>query len=217
MNRAAIFDMDRTLVRKNTANLFVWWRLRRGKGSIREAVRVATWLTQYSLGVMDAAKVSEQALTALAGLEETSFADECRVWYAEVVRSHITARARSAVDAAKKEGRVLAILSAATPYAVVPLAEELGIEHALCTKLEIAEGRFTGRCVEPLCYGRGKVSIAEEWAAREQVDLGRSAFYTDSVSDLPMLERVGEPQVINPDPRLRFAARSRGWPIDYWR
>lgn len=217
MNRAAIFDMDRTLVRKNTANLFVWWRLRRGKGSVREAVRVTGWLAQYTLGVMDVAAVSRRALTSLTGLEETAFADECRVWYAESVREHITDHARRAVDRAKSDGRVLAILSAATPYAVVPLAEELGIDHVLCTKLEIAEGRFTGRCLEPLCYGHGKVSIAEEWAARESVDLARSAFYTDSVSDLPMLERVGEPIVINPDPRLRLAARSRGWPIDYWR
>jgi HAD superfamily hydrolase (TIGR01490 family) len=217
MNRAAIFDMDRTLVRKNTANLFVWWRLRNGKGSVKEAVRVVGWLAQYTFGVMDVAKVSEQALTSLTGLDETEFADECRLWYAESVRAHITDRARRAVEAAKAEGRVVAILSAATPYAVLPLAEELGIDHVLCTKLEIAEGRFTGRCLKPLCYGEGKVHIAEEWAARERIDLTRSAFYSDSVSDMPMLERVGEPQVINPDPRLRFAARSRGWPIDYWR
>jgi HAD superfamily hydrolase (TIGR01490 family) len=180
-------------------------------------MRVAAWLTQYTLGVMDAAKVSERALTSLTGVEEERFKAECRLWYDEVVRAHITERARRAVEGARAEGRVVAILSAATPYAVMPLAEELGIDHVLCTHLEIEDGRFTGRCVPPLCYGRGKVDIAEAWAAREEVDLAASAFYSDSVSDLPMLERVGEPQVINPDPRLRLTARSRGWPIDYWR
>jgi phosphoserine phosphatase len=69
----------------------------------------------------------------------------------------------------------------------------------------------------PLCFGAGKVVHASAWARDHGVDLSASAFYTDSVSDLPMLERVGEPRVINPDLRLRRVARRRGWPIESWR
>ena len=78
-------------------------------------------------------------------------------------------------------------------------------------------GRFTGEIVAPFCFGQGKVEAAEVWAREHDVNLAESAFYTDSISDLPMLERVGTAHVVNPDPRLRWTARRRRWPISYWR
>ena len=86
----------------------------------------------------------------------------------------------------------------------------------LCSHLEVEEGRFTGRC-SLLCYGPEKVRVAQEWASEEGVDLARSSFYSDSVSDLPMLERVGDPRVVNPDPRLRVRAALNRWPVEHWR
>lgn len=79
-----------------------------------------------------------------------------------------------------------------------------------------AEGRLTGRVDRPICYGPGKVEHARRWAADHGIDLGASWFYSDSRSDLPMLEAVGSPEVVNPDPRLGFVARRRGWPIHRW-
>ncbi len=108
------------------------------------------------------------------------------------------------------------MLTASTRYAADPLALELDIEHVLATTLEVAHGKFTGECAT-LCYGAGKVDVARQWAAQNEVDLSQSAFYTDSVSDAPMLEVVGEPRVVNPDLRLGRLARQRGWPIDHWR
>jgi phosphoserine phosphatase len=70
--------------------------------------------------------------------------------------------------------------------------------------------------LEPLCFGAGKVVAAEAWAARHGVDLADTTFYTDSYTDLPMLERVGRPVAVNPDPRLARTARRRGWPILRW-
>ena len=97
-----------------------------------------------------------------------------------------------------------------------PLAATLGLDAVLCSRLEVEAGRFTGRIVEPLCFGRGKVSWAERWAASLGVDLAASAFYTDSFNDLPMLERVGHPVAVNPDLRLARHARRRGWRISLW-
>jgi phosphoserine phosphatase len=65
-----------------------------------------------------------------------------------------------------------------------------------------------------VCYGQGKVVWAERFAAEHDVDLAASYFYTDSISDLPLLERVGHPVVVNPDLRLRRLARKRGWPLE---
>ena len=84
------------------------------------------------------------------------------------------------------------------------------------TRLVVEGGRFTGEVVSPLAFGHGKVTLAEAWAREHGVDLAQSVFYSDSISDLPMLERVGRARVINPDPRLRWTARRRRWPIEHW-
>jgi phosphoserine phosphatase len=80
--------------------------------------------------------------------------------------------------------------------------------------LEREDGRLTGRVTPPVCYGQGKVVWAERFAAEHDVDLDAGYFYTDSISDLPLLERVGHPVAVNPDPRLRRLADKRGWPIE---
>jgi HAD superfamily hydrolase (TIGR01490 family) len=213
---AALFDMDRTLVRVNTGNLYIRWRLRRGDTSVREAARMAGWMLQYSAGILDPSVVGERALSMLQGIDESRFQRECRHWYEHMVRPHVSDEARREVQRRRTEGAFVAILSASTPYAIEPLAEELGIDHVLCSELEVSEGQFTGVCRQ-LCYGSGKVTVAEQWARQHGVDLDRSTFYSDSVSDLPMLERVGKPRVVNPDPRLWWHARRRRWPVYRWR
>lgn len=214
--RAAIFDMDRTLVTVNTGDLYVRWRYRRQEASLRDVARFARWMVRYKVGLLDAPSLSRRALSPLRGLDEAKFRQELAGWYAAEVRRHISSSARREVEARRREGRVLAVLSASTNYAAEALAADLGIEHVLCTRLEVQGGRFTGRATQ-LCYGAAKVPIAETWARQHGVDLDRSAFYTDSVSDLEMLERVGEARVVNPDPRLRLKAALRGWPVERWR
>lgn len=215
-SRAAIFDMDRTLVTVNTGDLYVRWRYRRREASLRDVARFARWMMRYKVGLLDAASLSRRALAPLRGLDEARFRSELAGWYLAEVQQHISRAARREVEARRREGRVLAVLSASTSYAAEALAADLGIEHVLCTRLEVEDGRFTGRATQ-LCYGDAKVPIAEAWAREHGVDLDRSAFYTDSVSDLEMLERVGEARVVNPDPRLRLKAALRGWPVERWR
>lgn len=214
--KAAFFDVDKTLVRVNTGRLYMRWRRRRGEAGLRDLARFARWLAWYSLGVLKAEDVTRKALESLAGLEEAAFEAQMRDWYRDWVRPEIAEAGRREVTRRRSEGLTPVILTASTAYAVGPLAEELAIEHVLCSRLEVRDGRFTGRCAE-LCYGPGKVRAAQRWASEHGADLAASAFYTDSISDLPMLEAVKEPRVINPDPRLRRAARRQGWPIEQWR
>jgi len=114
----------------------------------------------------------------------------------------------------RRQGHLVTLISAATPYVVGPLASHLGIEEYLCTRLEIVDGHFTGQIIEPGCYGPGKVHWAHEYAQRHDAGLAQAYFYTDSCSDRPLLELVGHPVVINPDPRLRTLAAQRSWPVE---
>jgi HAD superfamily hydrolase (TIGR01490 family) len=130
-----------------------------------------------------------------------------------MIRPHLLPAMAATVDAHRRAGHVVAILTSATCYLAAPLAADLGIEHILVTQLVVRDGRFTGEAVLPVCYGDGKTYWAERFAAAEGIELAQSYFYTDSITDLPVLERVGEPRVVNPDPRLRRLALRRGWPV----
>jgi HAD superfamily hydrolase (TIGR01490 family) len=213
---AAFFDMDRTLLRCNSGTLWLRWLRERGEISLYELARASSWLLQYKLSVLDMEAVTTKVVAGLRGQSEAELTDKCREFFDAWIQSEVAPKAMQALARHRDEGHVIAILSTSTPYVVEPLARHLGIEHAICTRMNVADGRFDGTHVRPACYGAGKVHWAEAFARGHGVDLGRSFFYTDSYTDLPMLERVGVARVINPDTRLKRHARRVGWQIDEW-
>ncbi|MBK9262234.1 MAG: HAD-IB family hydrolase [Polyangiaceae bacterium] len=215
--RAALFDMDRTLVRKETASLYVRYQRDIGQATTLDLLKALYWVGQYTLGVLDADKVADKVLGTMRGLSEPTFVAQCDDWFTKYVEHHITDAGRHAVARHKARGDVCAIVTGATRYAAGPLARRLDIEHVVASELEIDEmGQFTGRAVKPLCLGEGKLKRAEAFANKLGFALQEATFYTDSVSDIPLLERVAEPIVVNPDPRLLRIAKRRGWPIERW-
>ncbi len=217
MKSAALFDVDKTLVSVNTARLYVKWRMGRRELGVLEYLKMSRALFSYAIGTLDPEDAASRGFRAIVGHSESKMRRECLTWYAKVVRPHITRRGREEVERMRKSGRTLALLSASTPYLTEPLAEDLGIDHVLCTRLEVVDDKFTGGWEPPLCYGRGKLDRARAWAEAHGVDLAQSTFYSDSISDLPVLEAVGSPRVINPDPRLRLVALRRGYPVEVWK
>ncbi|MGK4001695.1 HAD family hydrolase [Sorangium sp. So ce1036] len=215
--RAALFDMDRTLLRKETASLYVKYQREIGEATTRDLLRTLYWVGQYTLGVLDAAKVAERALLPLRGVPETVLAARCDDWFRRYVEPHIADAGREAVRRHRAAGDLCAIVTGASLYASRPLARRLEIEHLVSTVLEIDEhGRFTGRAEPPLCLGQGKVARARALAEAQGFRLEDATFYTDSISDLPLLEIVAEPVAVNPDPRLRRLAERRGYRIERW-
>jgi HAD superfamily hydrolase (TIGR01490 family) len=217
LKTAALFDVDRTLVNVNTARLYARWQMDQRKAGWREYLAVGGVLLQYTFGTLDAERAATQAFQAVRGTSEAKLRAECLDWYARVVRPHISRRGRREVARHREQGALCAILSASTPYLTEPLAAELGIDHVMCTRLTVSDGLFTGSWDPPLCYGAGKVAHARAWADEHGIDLARSTFYTDSISDLPMLEAVGSPVVVNPDPRLLLLAARRRYPVEFWK
>jgi HAD superfamily hydrolase (TIGR01490 family) len=215
--RAALFDMDRTLIRKDSASLFVRYQRDIGEAGFGDMLKVAWWLTQYTLGVIDAERVALRALASYRGREEALMAESCQRWFRDYVLEHVCAAGRAAIARHREAGDLVAIVTSATPYAARPLARELGIELVVSSELEVDErGCFTGQIRKPLCYGPGKIVRTQRLAEREGFELGRAWFYSDSITDLPLLEHVERPVAVNPDPRLRRTAVRRGWPIERW-
>lgn len=213
--RAALFDMDRTLLRLETASLYVRYQRDIGEASLGDLARTMWWVAQYTVGILDAGKVAEKALLNIRGTPETVLAARCDDWFSRYVERHITDAGREAVRMHRAAGDLCAIVTGASPYASWPLARRLRIDHVVSTSFEIDHNQcFTGRPRYPLCLGDGKVTLAEELGRRLGFSLEEATFYTDSVSDLPLLERVAVPVVVNPDPRLRRIAARRGWRVE---
>lgn len=217
MARAALFDLDRTLVRKDTATLYVKWQREVGLATTRDLARTMYWVMQYTFGVLDAHAVARRAIATLEGKPERKMIEECEGWFVSHVLPHVADEGRRAVERHRGAGDLVAIVTGATPYVARPLARALGIDHVVASELEVdASGVFTGKGVDPLCYAEGKVTRAERLALQHGFELSKAVFYTDSLTDLPLLERVGERIAVNPDPRLRRVAKRRGWRIETW-
>lgn len=217
MRRAALFDMDRTLLATHSALLYTRERRARGEIGLLELLRVSRWIFEYSLGIVDAERVARLALREYRGRSEAMLERSTAEWFARAVPQHVRAGARRVVERHRASGDLLAIVTSAAPYAARPLARLLGIDHVVASELEIDErGCLTGEIVDPLCYGRGKIARTARLAETEGFCLGDAAFYTDSITDLPLLEAVRTPVAVCPDRRLRRVARRRGWTIEDW-
>ncbi len=213
MRTAALFDIDGTLLSVNSAPLYAKWLRRQGRARRRDLVRTAYYLVRYKLNLLDLETAISQVSGMIAGQSEEEVARSCERWYREVVRDYLVPGMVALLEEHRAAGHVIAFLSSSTHYLARPLARDLGVEHLLVTRLEVVDGLFTGRPVRPVCYGPGKVHWARAFAVEQDVDLGSSWFYTDSVTDLPVLEIVGHPRVVNPDRLLRREARRRGWTV----
>jgi len=208
--------MDLTVLAVNSGTLWVKHLVRRREISAYNLLRSLWWLGLYRLALIDGEVVTAEVAGTVRGQSEAELRRVCDAWFATEVERHITPAARAKVAEHRQKGHLLAVLSSSSPYASEPLAARLGIPHTLCTRLEVEGGVFTGRVAGPVCFGPGKVRVAEAFAREHDVDLGASWFYSDSYSDLPMLERVGHPVAVNPDVRLRRHARRHGWPAVEW-
>ena len=211
----ALFDLDKTLLDTSSGLLYARYLYRHGQVPRSQMLRAAWWALLSRLGILDMATMIPRLLAEAAGDDEATMRRLCDLWFVEDVVPHIAAEGERRVAKHKEQGHVVALVSASTQYVVAPMASYLGIEgQFVCTHLASEDGRLTGDVVPPICYGPGKVVWAERFATEYSVDLDASYFYTDSISDLPLLERVGVPVAVNPDPRLRRLAARRGWRIE---
>ncbi len=200
----------------NSGTEWVRHMRRTGQLPLPHLLRSVGWLLQYKAGLLDFDAMAVQAILPYVGRPVDEVRREVADWYAEHVRPKISRHARAAIEQHRSEGHRVVLLTSATRFVSEPLAADLGVEDILCTEIRIEDGRITGEVERPACYREGKVRKAEAFADVHGIDLAESWFYSDSYTDLPMLERVGRPQVVNPDPRLARVARRRGWPILTW-
>lgn len=213
---AAFFDLDRTIIRVNSAILWAKHERKRGFISRRQLARSLMWSLLYHLSLVDMERAYKEAVSHYRGSCPKEIEDLTRVWFHADVTQHTRPGALEAIAWHKAQGHPLVLLTSSTSFEATIATEHWGFDAWIANEFPIEDGKIAGAFRAPLVYGPGKVHHAERYAQEHGISLENSYFYSDSYSDRPMLEAVGEPRVIAPDPRLRRLAMQRAWPILQW-
>ncbi len=209
----AFFDVDKTILADNSGTLYLRALWDRGEVDWQTlAVNLGSYL-RYKLNLLNLERWTESTMLHFKGQSERELEREAAIWFEEYVRPTIYPEARELIEKHLEQGHVVALVSGANKFVLRPLADHLDVEHIMCTQLEVEDGAFTGRVVQPVCFGEGKIYWLQQLLEREGLDLAKSWFYSDSISDQPLLDLVGHPVIVNPDPLLYREARRRRWPV----
>lgn len=211
---AAFFDLDKTVIAKSSTLAFSRPFFQEGLINRRAVLKSAYAQFVFMLAGADADQMDRMRahITSL-----------CTGWDVEQVNAIVEETLHDIVDPLvykeatqliaehKEQGHDIVVLSASGEEVVAPIAKLLGATHSAGTRMVVTDGRYTGE-VEFYCSAGNKAAAARDLAERYGYDLRDCHAYSDSVTDLPLLEAVGHPTVVNPDRGLRRHAAQRGWP-----
>jgi len=213
----AFFDLDKTLLAVNSGSLWVRRELALGHITRMQALRASLWLARYHLGLVAMQDALVQAIAYLEGTGEQHMRERTVHFYEELVRAQFRPGALRALEEHRSAGDKLVLLTSSSGYLSELVARDLDLDAVLCNRFEVdASGLHTGRPLGEVCFGEGKRFYARAYADQASIPLSECVFYTDSYSDLPVMEVVGRPVAVHPDRRLRREALRRGWPVVDW-
>ena len=207
----ALFDFDGTIISGYSASAFLKDQIVRGELSPADLAQLTQAATRFGLGSLGFSAFMAVHAQYLAGRPEADYIANSERLFRRAIARLIYPEARQLIEAHRAKGHSIAIVSSATPYQVRPAAKDLGIDDVYSSDLEVIDGQFTGRVVQPTCFGDGKVLAAETFTEAKKSTLNDCFFYSDSADDIELLEAVGHPVVLNGSRQLRVIARERGW------
>jgi putative phosphoserine phosphatase/1-acylglycerol-3-phosphate O-acyltransferase len=209
----AFFDFDGTLIAGYSAEAFVLDAIRRRKVDPQTMVRSLLAGLDMHLRGSDVTALMEIAAEAGKGRREEALIELGQRLFRERLAGTVYPEARALVKAHQRRGHTVALASSATRFQAAPLASDLGIEHVLCTKIEVVDGRLTGRVDGPVLWGQNKADAVAAFAAEAGLKLADSYGYANGDEDVEFLETVGRARPLNPGSGLAKVATERGWPV----
>jgi HAD superfamily hydrolase (TIGR01490 family) len=212
---AAFFDLDKTIIAKSSTLAFSKPFFDQGLLNRRAVLKSSYAQFIFLLSGADhdqMERIRAHMANMCTGWDVAQVKSIVNETLHDIVTPLVFAEAADLIAAHKLCGRDVVVVSASGEEIVAPIARALGATHAMATRMVVEDGKYTGD-VEFYCYGEGKVEAIRELAAREGYPLEHCYAYSDSITDLPMLDAVGHPSVVNPDRALRKEAAERGWPV----
>ena len=212
---AAFFDLDKTIIAKSSTLAFSKPFQAGGLISRRAVLRSAYAQFVYLVGGADHDQMEKMRAfmsQLVAGWDVATVREIVADTLHNIVDPLVYDEAVSLIEQHKLEGRDIVIVSTSGTEVVEPIGAMLGADIVVATRLEVADGKYTGD-IEYYAYAEEKARAIVELAQQRGYDLAASYAYSDSVTDVPMLEAVGHAHVVNPDKDLRRIATARGWPM----
>lgn len=215
----AFFDLDRTLIAGYSIVAMARERIRLGltRGDIRDSAAILRELVRQQRA-MDAGikgpgyhRLVKTLSRSLQGIREDTLARLGEQAYRNSIARSLYSEGIALIEAHRRAGHRIVIVTAATRYQVEPIARVLGVDEVCCSGLEVEDGRFTGRTLAPLCYGEGKALAARRVCRKLGATLKDCWFYSDSIDDLPLLRKVGHPVAVNASEKLAAYAAQHNW------
>jgi len=216
---AAFFDLDKTIIARSSALAFTAPFAKAGLLSKTSLLRNLVAQTVFTIGGADHEK-TEKLRIQLSKMVEGWSTDQVSEIVQETLHRFIEpiiyAEAADLIDRHHRAGRQVVIVSSSAIEIVEPIGKMLGADDIIATRLKSVDGRYTGE-IEYYAYGPAKATAIRQLAALKGYDLSECYAYSDSSTDIPMLETVGYPSVVNPDLALRKLAVANGWSIRNFR
>ncbi len=212
-----LFDLDHTLLPLDSDHAWGQYTTHMGWTDADDfAQRNDAFYRQYQQGELDIHAYVKFATQAARerGLQASTIAHQA--FMRDVIIPAIRPEATALVQRHRAQGDRLLIVTATNEFVTAPIAEAFGIDTLIAVQLERdPNGELTGQIAGTPSFGPGKVVRLQQWLEQQGLTWAgiRSTFYSDSINDLPLLEKVNHPVATNPDARLRAVAQQRGWPI----
>lgn len=214
--RLALFDLDHTLIPFDSGMAWTRHLVARGVLAADAEQRHLAFCHQYVAGTLDIHAMHRALIGPLSGVDPAAL-DAWRDAFAQAIAPQLSPAMRARVEQHRSRGDLCAIVTATSRLVAEPCARALAIEHLVATEAVLVDGRPSGEIAGLPCYRDHKVTKVEQWLMRLQApplaQIEASWFYSDSISDLPLLRRVTNPVAVRPDARLREQCRSAGWSV----
>jgi HAD superfamily hydrolase (TIGR01490 family) len=213
--RLVLFDLDNTLLAGDSD--FEWAQFLIERGVLDREVYEAhnqAFYDQYRAGTLDIHEFLDFQLKPLSRHPRSQLDAWHREFMERKVRPLMREKARALV--ARHRGDLRVVITATNSFVTAPIAREFGVADLIATEPEQRNGEFSGAVAGVPCFREGKVTRLEEWLSargRSLASFAESWFYSDSLNDLPLLDRVSHPVAVDPDATLRAHAERKGWPI----
>ena len=210
----AFFDFDETLLDTESSRLGFKYLWERRLISIGFLAKVMAANFFYKRHLMSDETIAAIMLKFYRRKRLEEFQQGAAAFYQEHLKPHLAPNLLDRVAQHRQDGHVLVLISGSIRYLLEPVAKDLGFHHLLCTDLEVgSDGLLTGRAKGPLCLDSTKRVLAQKLAGKANIDLASSYAYGNHQSDLPLLESVGHPYVVEPSEPLRNVASKKNWPV----
>lgn len=211
---AAFFDIDHTLLKGAAGTYLIRYLYEKKYIGIGKVLKTLYYSMLYRLNWIDPFRLYRWGYEICNGFTLDDIKHILDETYDRYISRRFFKEGIEKVKEHQQRGDIGVLISGAPDYYVAKIAQALGLSHFIATESPIEGGTLTSNLEgKTLCYGRGKVILAEKFAQETGVNLKTSYFYTDSASDIPLLRKVGYPVAVNPQRLLRREAERHGWPI----